>query len=84
MRALLAMLAVLAVAATATAAASPRELTLATPLPAWLAPGAPLTVGGTTGATSVELLSDGVRVGSATTGADGTFSVRARAPPPTR
>ncbi len=66
--------------AAATASAAPPTLTIATPLPDWLAPGASFVVGGSTSAPSVSLLSDGARIGSATTGPHGRFTLHVRAP----
>jgi poly-gamma-glutamate capsule biosynthesis protein CapA/YwtB (metallophosphatase superfamily) len=68
------------VGAIATSSTAPPRLTMATPMPAWLAPGARFVVGGSTSASTVVLLSDGVRIGSAAAGLDGRFSLRTRAP----
>jgi poly-gamma-glutamate capsule biosynthesis protein CapA/YwtB (metallophosphatase superfamily) len=78
MRALLATFAL--VAATATASAAPPSLTIATRMPAWLAPGARFVVAGSTSARTVSLLSDGARIGSTATGPGGRFSLHVRAP----
>jgi poly-gamma-glutamate capsule biosynthesis protein CapA/YwtB (metallophosphatase superfamily) len=75
----LVLLAALAAAAT-TASAAPPALTLGTPLPEWLAPGAPLVVAGRTSAPSVTLVSDGARLGSAAAGPGGRFTLSVRAP----
>src|SRR3954471_24711206 len=61
MRGLLMTLVLLTV--TAAASAAPPTLTISTPLPAWLAPGASFVVGGSTSAPAVSLLSDGTRIG---------------------
>jgi poly-gamma-glutamate synthesis protein (capsule biosynthesis protein) len=79
MRAFLVMLALLAAGATASAA--PPALTLRTPLPDWLAPGARFSVEGATDAGGrVYLLSDGTRIGSVEPGAGGRFTLEAQAP----
>src|SRR4051794_8622763 len=82
MRGLLTLFALTGV--TVGASAGPPALTMATPMPAWLAPGAPLLVAGTTSAGTVSLLSDGTRIGSAAAGPGGRFSVHSRAPGPGR
>lgn len=66
--------------AVATGSAAPPALTIATPLPAWLAPGGRLVVNGSTSAAAVSLLSDGARIGSAAAGPRGRFSLHVRAP----
>jgi poly-gamma-glutamate synthesis protein (capsule biosynthesis protein) len=78
MRGLLATLALLTAGAGAPAA--PPTLTLAAPLPEWVAPGARFVVAGSTSARAVTLLSDGSRIASATPGPNGRFTLEARAP----
>ncbi len=78
MRGLLATFAL--VAAAATASAAPPTLTMATSLPAWLAPGARFVVDGSTSVQTVSLLSDRARIASVTAGPGGRFSLHARAP----
>jgi hypothetical protein len=79
MRGLLVMLCALAAAGAAASASTP-TLTITTPAPAWLAPGARFVVAGTTDAAKVLLLADGGQIGAATTGPDGHFTLRVRAP----
>jgi len=77
MRAFLVTLVLLAAAATASAA--PPALTLRTPLPDWLAPGARFTVEGATDAGGrVYLVSDSTRIGSVEPGAGGRRARRRR------
>ncbi len=66
--------------AVASASAAPPTLTIAAPLPDWLAPGAHFAVEGSTSAHTVTLLSDGARIGSAATRPNGRFSVQVQAP----
>src|SRR3954470_1453622 len=81
MRGLLVTTALLAAAAAASAPASSPTLTIDAPLPSWLAPGAAFAVtGSTSGRTAVSLLADGARIGSATSGPGGRFTLRGRAP----
>jgi len=83
MRGLLVMTALLAVAATA--GASTPELTVDTPMPPWLAPGATFVMKGSTGAgTAVSLFSGGSRIGSTMSGPGGRFALHVRAPRPGR